>query len=274
MTSHQTQERRASLLPSAAKAEGATRSPHDAPSAPIREETNFPGPHSPTVSGGIPGTPSSDALRAQKSGGTGIPVRGRDAEGVTHHRKSLRAANEFTDSPDSPAPNRKGWTAEDDRLMREMALDGRSATDVGNAIGRSRNAVLGRATRIGVKFSATGGPRKRLRPVKVQPERPAKPKSNAKPAPRVFSHDIELLKENWIKTHGAPRRFERGETTDYEAIRDYLAEFGYRVTYHLMRYSVSNGRGRPKLLTRTQLIELYDEFRTAEGLAPILAEAS
>lgn len=98
MTSHQTQERRASLLPSAATAEGATRSPQDAPSAPIREETDFPGPHSPTVSGGIPGTPSSDALRAQKSGGTGIPVRGRDAEGVTHHRKSLRAANEFTDS--------------------------------------------------------------------------------------------------------------------------------------------------------------------------------
>ncbi len=69
--------------------------------------TDFPGPHSPTVSGGIPGTPSSDALRAQKSGGTGIPVRGRDAEGDAHHRKSLRAAKEFTEASCSTDPIRK-----------------------------------------------------------------------------------------------------------------------------------------------------------------------
>lgn len=41
MTSHQTQERRASLLPSAATAEGATRSPQDAPSASIRKTVRF-----------------------------------------------------------------------------------------------------------------------------------------------------------------------------------------------------------------------------------------
>lgn len=96
MTSPQTQERRAIPL-RAAKAEGATRSPHDAPSAPIREATDFPGPRTPAVSGGIPGTPSSDALRAQKSGGTGIPVSGRSAQSGHHRRKSLHAANEFTD---------------------------------------------------------------------------------------------------------------------------------------------------------------------------------
>ncbi|WP_299941195.1 hypothetical protein [uncultured Nitratireductor sp.] len=233
--------------------------------------TKFPGPHSPTVSGGIPGTPSSDALRAQKSGGTGIPVRGRDAEGVTHHRKSLRAANEFNDSP---APIRKGWTAEDDRLMREMALAGRSATDVGDALGRSRNAVLGRATRTGVKFSATGGPRKRVRPMKVQPERPAKPKSNAKPATRVFSHDVDFLIADWKAKHGDPRRFERGGNTDYLSIKAYLEEWGYRLNFQRAKYSISNGRGRPKVVAWRQVLELVDEFRTAEGLTPILAEAS
>lgn len=228
MTSHQTQERRA-IPPSVADAEGATRSPQDAPSALIREDTDFPGPHSPTVSGGIPGTPSSDALRAQKSVGTGMPVRGRDAEGVTHHRKSLRAANEFTDS---------------------LGCGGASAS----------------STFFGCETVSKGQPAGISRPLddrlenRTVQDRPA--------------HSLEDMIAVWKSRHGEPRRFKTGEVTDFNAIKVYLEQWGYHVRHHGARCSVSNGRGRPKMLTRRQLLAFVDEFRTAEGLAPILAEAS
>ena len=44
------------------------------------------------------------------------------------------------------------WTAEQDALLRKFAADNKSAANAALAIGRSRNAVLGRADRIGVTF--------------------------------------------------------------------------------------------------------------------------
>ncbi|MEC9244639.1 hypothetical protein [Nitratireductor rhodophyticola] len=88
------------------------------------------------------------------------------------------------------------------------------------------------------------------------------------------AHSLEELVSDWISQHGAPRRFEPGANTDFEAIRRYMEQWGYRVRYHRARFSVSNGRGRPKMLSRRQLLELVDEFRTAEGLAPIIVEAA
>lgn len=47
------------------------------------------------------------------------------------------------------------WTAEDQATMTQMAADGKAAKDVGLALGVSRNAVLGRAHRTGVRFVMT-----------------------------------------------------------------------------------------------------------------------
>ena len=44
------------------------------------------------------------------------------------------------------------WTAEEDALMRQHAVDGKSYTDVAKAMGRSRSAVAGRADRQGIGF--------------------------------------------------------------------------------------------------------------------------
>ncbi|WPZ13227.1 hypothetical protein T8J41_13785 [Nitratireductor rhodophyticola] len=88
------------------------------------------------------------------------------------------------------------------------------------------------------------------------------------------AHSLEEMIADWKAKHGEPRRFERGASTDYLSIKAYLEQWGYRVRYHRSRFSVSNGRGRPKMLSRRQLLELVDEFRTAEGLAPILSEAA
>lgn len=45
----------------------------------------------------------------------------------------------------------KAWTPEEDRLAKEMAEQGRSASEIGKVLGRSRNAILGRFHRLGVK---------------------------------------------------------------------------------------------------------------------------
>lgn len=49
-----------------------------------------------------------------------------------------------------------GWTKQEDAVLRRMAADGKSFSDVATALGRSRNMVAGRAHRLGLAF--LGGP--------------------------------------------------------------------------------------------------------------------
>lgn len=88
------------------------------------------------------------------------------------------------------------------------------------------------------------------------------------------AHSLEEMIADWKAKHGEPRRFERGANTDYLSIKAYLEEWGYRLNFQRAKYSISNGRGRPKVVAWRQVLELVDEFRTAEGLAPILSEAA
>ena len=44
------------------------------------------------------------------------------------------------------------WTAEDDANLKRYSEEGYSATEAGDMLGRTRNAVLGRAHRMGVSF--------------------------------------------------------------------------------------------------------------------------
>ena len=55
------------------------------------------------------------------------------------------------------------WSPFDDDVLRQRAAEGWSALEFANLIGRSRNAVLGRAHRLGVKFhhSRGGNPRRK-----------------------------------------------------------------------------------------------------------------
>ena len=46
------------------------------------------------------------------------------------------------------------FTQADDDTLRSMAKDGHSASEIGKALGRTRNSILGRASRIGVRLSA------------------------------------------------------------------------------------------------------------------------
>jgi transposase-like protein len=67
------------------------------------------------------------------------------------------------------------WTAERERLLAKLAEEGKSARDAGLIIGCTRNAILGRAHRSGVKFSGVAGP---------APKLPKPPKMKLRRGPR------------------------------------------------------------------------------------------
>lgn len=47
--------------------------------------------------------------------------------------------------------DRRTWTVEEDALLRKLHALGRSMQQIGTELGRTRNAVIGRATRLGLK---------------------------------------------------------------------------------------------------------------------------
>lgn len=49
------------------------------------------------------------------------------------------------------------WTPEQDNILREMAAAGKSASQIGAMVGKSRNAVCGRAHRIGANLAGFSG---------------------------------------------------------------------------------------------------------------------
>ena len=51
------------------------------------------------------------------------------------------------------------WTPEQDKTARDMADEGFSAAQIGTAVGRTQNAVLGYAKRHGIKVGRSLGRR-------------------------------------------------------------------------------------------------------------------
>ena len=64
------------------------------------------------------------------------------------------------------------WTAEAVEDLKKLALEGKSASHISAALGvGSRNAVIGKASRIGIKLSGGGAPpcAGRARPARLVP---------------------------------------------------------------------------------------------------------
>lgn len=76
-----------------------------------------------------------------------------------------------------------GWTIEEDATLKRMADGGASAGDIGIALNKSRNAVCGRAWRLGLTLHGAKKPGGKVRLRKAQP-RPVGVKK-IKLAPRV-----------------------------------------------------------------------------------------
>lgn len=76
------------------------------------------------------------------------------------------------------------WTNSEDVMMRDMLASGSTFLDVSDVLGKSRSAVAGRASRMGVKSMNNCGPVEKVaaQPLKVM----KKPVARAPALPRVF----------------------------------------------------------------------------------------
>lgn len=78
--------------------------------------------------------------------------------------------------------------------------------------------------------------------------------------------------DNWLAANGGPRRFEPGCTINNDMLFAYMREKGFECKCtgwgHMLKVSVSKGRGRPKSYTFRSFLQFVDEYRVADGLEP------
>lgn len=110
------------------------------------------------------------------------PVRaglgyGRDCGGAKPLSSRGRKAAAYAGAGRNNTPttqNLRGrdWTPEENARLVELAGEGLSAVMIGEAMGRSKSAVLGRLFRLGVPLQSSGAMKRaaRARPVQVPPE--------------------------------------------------------------------------------------------------------
>lgn len=170
------------------------------------------------------------------------------------------------------------WTEEEDRILADMAREGASGSEVGLRLGRSRNAIMGRAHRLGIRFHGPGSGNKnaagKRRHVSPPPSGFAKRKQTEqteKPKLRVITNEQRLI-EDYIARHGV-RRFEPTASGDVLRLSAYLEKHGYRVTCFSGHCRIARGDGPWRKATLREIIELADKFRVSEGLEPLVRRA-
>ncbi|MGN6538921.1 MAG: hypothetical protein ACTHKQ_24740 [Mesorhizobium sp.] len=187
------------------------------------------------------------------------------------------------------------WTAEEAAFLAQKAVQRWSASRIADALGRTKNSVISRARKAGIRlngerfYQATGevGASRSRTPADKNVIKLVIPKhSKASPiavapmqtveverGPRlsVITNERRLI-QDYIAKHGV-RRFERGQSGDYEGVKRFLEDRGYSLNGWQGKHRVSRGAGRPKLMFWSQVIDLVDEIRTAEGLQTLRRQA-
>lgn len=186
--------------------------------------------------------------------------------------------------------NPQYWSPEEKARVAELLKEGLSAGKICKHFGVTRNAICGLVARdetlkvIGLRGGHAGGKKRRLtddqrkenarRSAREYYHRAKKPASKSQrivPPREVPKLSLVTSVEEWLKENGGPRKFERGFSTDYYSIRQYLAERGVRIENHQNRLKLYEG-GRPKIVSWDVVHSIVDEFRIADGLTPILRE--
>ena len=196
------------------------------------------------------------------------------------------------------------WTPEEKARVADLLQRGKTAKQIGEVIGVTRNAIIGIVARdkmlsaIGFSRRGSGGVREkklthderlirrrqydvayraRIRGEVIAFPKPLRPRPTyhlaptKSPALRVITN-IPMLVEDWLKQNGGPRRFERTATSDTWVIRLYLEERGVKLNGQRGKWGISNWRGRPRLGTWADVMKVADEFRVAEGLQPFISK--
>lgn len=88
------------------------------------------------------------------------------------------------------------------------------------------------------------------------------------PRLRVMSNNVDLMVKDFLAKHGA-RRFERGVTTEYVAIVNFLREHGRELKCASACYKLD---GKPT--SWVGVLAMVDEIRTRKGLEPIVRKSA
>lgn len=200
--------------------------------------------------------------------------------------------------------NHHYWTAEEKAKVAELMKGGLSGARIGAIFGVTRNAVIGLVARDatlkaiglrGQRFGGLSGTRKPPTDEQTKEKRRKKSKAyywrkkgeeppagdgrkSRKTARIIAPREKPKLRlvgsvDEWLAQNGGPRRFERGFSTDYYSIRQYLADRGVRFENHRNQPKLYQN-GRAKSVTWPEVHALVDEFRIAEGLTPIIQRAA
>lgn len=184
------------------------------------------------------------------------------------------------------------WTPTVDANVGDMLREGKTAKEIGDALGVSRNSVIGRVSRSkelkAIGFSRSPGQHKadsevepsirhRRRTIRVPVQRKNGPISIValrtveapKKSEQTNRHSEMVAK--WLAEHGGPRRFENGACADYFAVQTFLAQHRVTVVADRGRYRMSSGNGRPRTVGWKEVLVTVDAIRSRQGLQPIMA---
>lgn len=85
---------------------------------------------------------------------------------------------------------------------------------------------------------------------------------------RVVRNNVDMMVKDFLAKHGA-RRFERGATTEYVAVVNFLREHGHELKCASACYKID---GKPT--SWVGVLAMVDEIRTRKGLEPIVRKSA
>jgi len=180
------------------------------------------------------------------------------------------------------------WTPEIVSQAADLWNGGHSASEIAAIIGGgvSRSAIIGKANRLRELFmqKKPGGNISVRRKATVR--RPANGNARplistgwnnsafgrvADPLP-VSGETVEDMVQQWIAANGEPRRFPRGFSGDWLAIRNKMQDLGWDLKMSGSWYSMLpvGSKAKPERLTRDAILAKIDAVLIANGMTPFL----
>ena len=128
---------------------------------------------------------------------------------------------------------RQSWTSQLDDILRKMAADGKTSTQIAKVIGRGRPAVCGRCNRLGIKLGLKEERRnkiviKRGAVKKTVFVNPYQPREKIRPSAGIALIDAGSHQCRWVIGNGNP--------ADYRFCGAYSGDSSYCPEHHGIVY--------------------------------------